>query len=183
MFLCQMLGDLRKSQRLLSRKMGGSHHRERARLKTARLYQRVLNQRRDWFFKLAHVLVDTYDVLCFEDLNMKGMQKLWGKKVGDLARSEFMGILEYVALLNGNKIVYVDRFFPSSKMCSDCGYLNQGLKLSDREWICPDCGVVHDRDENAASNICTEGASSVGLDNVRLALASNYCLTPESHGL
>ncbi len=96
----------------------------------SRIYQRVVNKRRDWFFKLAHELTDRYDHLFFEDLAMKGMQALWGRKVGDLARSEFMGILQYVASTKGKVVHLIDRFFPSSKTCSDCGHVYKELNLS-----------------------------------------------------
>jgi transposase len=123
------------------------------------------------FYKLAHELTDRYDHLFFEELGIKGMQALWGRKIGDLARSEFMGILTYAASVKGKVVHLVDRFYPSSKTCAACGHL-QSLKLSDRRWVCDLCGASHDRDHNAAVNILREGASSLGLGDVRLSLGA-----------
>ena len=148
-----------------------------------RIHQTVVNKRRDWFFELAHELTDKFDQLFFEDLNMKGMQALWGRKVGDLARSEFMGILGYVASTKGKVVHLIDRWFPSSKTCFDCGHVYKELNIKEREWACPGCGVIHDRDRNAALNIHREGASSLRLGDVRLSQESNRCLTLESHEL
>ena len=128
----------------------------------------MVNQRRDYFFKLAHELTDKYEYIFIEDLNMKAMQRMWGKKVQDLGHSTFVEILEYVAKKKGSRVVKVDRFYPSSKTCSHCGETNQNLKLSDRIFKC-DCGLKIDRDLNAAINIHRVGASTLGLGNVRPA--------------
>ncbi|MBV7335790.1 transposase [Chloroflexi bacterium TSY] len=167
LFLKQSLDELRQAQRALSRKVQFSTGWRRAKAKVARIHKKIVNQRRDWFFKLAHRLTDQYDYLFFEDLTMKGMQALWGRKISDLAHSEFMGILEYVAQCKGKLVGYVDRFFPSSKTCSACGHLYQNLALSERRWVCASCSVIHDRDQNAALNIQREGASSHRLGDVR----------------
>ena len=169
LYLKQALDDLRAAQRDLSRKVKFSNNWYKARRKVTRIHQKVVNCRRDHFFKLAHDLTDRYDYLHFEDLAMKGMQALWGRKIGDLARSEFMGILDYVAKCKGKVVTYIDRFFPSSKLCSACGHKNTELALSDRRWVCTGCGVIHDRDLNAAVNIAREGASSLNLGAVRPA--------------
>ncbi len=168
----QAMAELKNAQQNLSRKVKHSNGWHKARLNVARIYQRVVNRRRDWFFKLAHELTDRYDYLYFEDLSMKGMQRLWGRKVSDLARSEFMNILNHVANIKGKFVRFVDRFYPSSKTCSDCGEINYRLTLSDRAWTCAGCGSVHDRDDNAAKNILREGASSLGLGDVRPPLAA-----------
>ena len=126
----------------------------------------ISNQRRDWFFKTAHRLCDRFDLISVEDLNIDGMKRLWGRKVSDLAFAEFASILEWVCLKRGVHFVKVDRFYASTKTCSDCGE-KQDLSLSDRMWVCSSCGAVHNRDQNAALNICREGASSLGLGNVR----------------
>lgn len=166
----QAMSELKIAQQNLARKVKFSGGWKKAKMIVTRIHQRVVNKRRDWFFKLAHALTDCYDHLYFEDLSMKGMQALWGRKVTDLARSEFMGILKYVASVKGKTIGLVDRFYPSSKTCFDCGYIHKDLKLSDRRWVCPDCGTIHDRDINAALNIHREGASSRRLGDVRPAL-------------
>ena len=178
----QALDELRQAQRRMSSKVKCSQNWYKAKANVARIYQRVVNRRRDWFFKLAHELTDRYDQLFFEDLAMKGMQAMWGRKVGDIARSEFMGILQYVASTKGKVVHLVNRFYPSSKTCSDCGHV-QALKLSDRRWVCSCCGVIHDRDHNAALNILREGASSLRVGRVRLPLRSSDRLSLESHAL
>ena len=170
LFYRQALAELKDAQRKLSSKVKFSNNWKKAKATVTRLYQTVVNQRRDWFFKLAHELTDRYDWLFFEDLAMKGMQALWGRKVSDLARSEFMGILKHVAAIKGKAIGLIDRFYPSSKTCFDCGYIHKGLELSDRRWACPDCGTIHNRDVNAALNMQREGASSLRLGDVRPAL-------------
>lgn len=170
LYFRQAMAELKLAQQNLARKVKFSNGWKKAKTVVARIYQRVVNRRRDWFFKLAHTLTNEYDVLYFENLNMKGMQAMWGRKVGDLARSEFMGILSYVASTKGKLVHLIDRFYPSSKTCSDCGYVYKELQLSQREWACPGCGVIHDRDHNAALNIHREGTSSLRLGDVRPAL-------------
>jgi putative transposase len=103
---------------------------------------------------------------------MKGMQDLWGSKVGDLARSEFMGILQYVASTKGKIVHLIDRFYPSSKICAACGRVHHELSLSGRRWLCVGCGVIHDRDHNAAVNIHRVGASTLRLRDVRPSLTA-----------
>ena len=169
----QALDALKTAQRAMARKVKGSHNWQKAKANVARLYQTVVNRRRDWFFKLAHALTNQYDYLFFEDLNMKGMQCLWGRKVSDLARSEFMSILGYVASTKNKVVHLIDRFYASSKTCSACGQVHHALKLSERRWVCAGCGAIHDRDHNAAVNIQREGASSLGLEVVRPALQAN----------
>jgi len=170
LFYRQAMTELKIAQQNLARKVKFSGGWKKAKSVVTRLYQRVVNKRRDWFFKLAHDLTDRYDHLYFEDLSMKGMQALWGRKIGDLARSEFMSILNYVASLKGKAVGLIDRFYPSSKTCFDCGYIHKDLELSDRRWACPGCGCIHDRDINAALNIQREGASSHRLGDVRPTL-------------
>lgn len=170
LFYRQALAELKAAQRKMASKVKFSNNWKKAKANVTRLYQTVVNQRRDWFFKLAHELTDRYDHLYFEDLAMKGMQALWGRKISDLARSEFMGILKHVASGKDKTIGLIDRFYPSSKTCFDCGYIHKDLELSDRRWVCPDCGTIHDRDINAALNIQREGASSHRLGDIRPAL-------------
>ena len=166
----QAMADLKIAQQNLARKVKFSGGWKKAKTVVTRIYQRVVNKRRDWFFKLAHELTDRYDHLYFEDLSLKGMQALWGRKIGDLSRSQFMEIVKHVANGKGKTIGLIGRFYPSSKTCFDCGYVHKDLKLSDRRWVCPDCGTIHDRDHNAALNIQREGASSHRLGDVRPAL-------------
>lgn len=106
-------------------------------------------------------------MLCFETLNLKGMQRLWGRKIGDLAFREFLEILEWVALKKGKQVVYIDPWYPSSKTCSCCGHVLESLDLSIRPWRCPSCLSVNDRDENASLNIKRVGSSTLGVGDIR----------------
>ncbi|MUL39216.1 RNA-guided endonuclease InsQ/TnpB family protein [Gloeocapsopsis dulcis] len=166
-FLKQSLNAIQKASRQHSKKLKGSSNREQARKNLVRRHEDIFNARRDWFWKLAHELTNKFDVLYFETLNLKGMQRLWGRKVSDLALGEFLQILEWVAKKKGKQVVYIDRWYPSSKTCNTCGHILKDLDLEIRQWRCPSCQSVNGRDENAAKNIQAVGASTVGLGNVR----------------
>lgn len=153
------LDDIRKAHRAVSLCQRGSNNRKRALLNLERTYKRVVNRRRDWFFKLANELTEKYSVICLEDLNLDAMKRLWGRKVSDLGFAEFVSILEWCALKNQSQIVRIDRWAPSSKACHICGTINPGLGLKDRFWTCQCCGTHHDRDINAAVNIRNLGFS------------------------
>lgn len=143
-----------KAARELSKKRKGSNNRSRARKKLVRLYKKVTNQRHDFHFKLARKLCLEYDTICIEDLNVKGMQKLWGRKISDLAFSDFVKILKYEASKFRTVVIEVGRYFASSQICHCCGCKNSQVKdLRIRKWKCPKCGAEHDRDRNAAINI------------------------------
>jgi putative transposase len=169
-FLKSSLNTIRKASKQHSQKLKGSANRERVRKHLARQHENISNRRRDWFWNLAHELTNRFDVLCFETLNLKGMQRLWGRKVNDLALGDFLKILEWVAKKKGKHIVYIDRWYPSTKTCSCCGHVLDELDLDIRRWRCPSCHSVQDRDENAAINICAVGASTVQLGDVRQAM-------------
>ena len=169
-FLKQSLNEIKKASRQLSSKKKGSANRERDRLNLARRHEDVVNRRSDWFWKLAHELTDRFDILCFETLNLKGMQRIWGRKINDLAFRDCLQILEWVAKKKGKRVIYIDRWYPSSKTCNCCDHVLESLELSVRVWRCPSCNSVNDRDENAALNICAVGASTVELGDVRRAL-------------
>jgi putative transposase len=169
-FLKQSLNAIKKASRNHSKKRKGSSNRERARLNLVRKHEDVVNRRADWFWKLAHDLTNQFDVLCFETLNLKGMQRLWGRKISDLAFGEFLQILEWVATKKGKQVVFIDRWYPSSKTCSSCGYVLKELALEVRQWRCPSCQSVNGRDENAAINIQRVGASTLKLCDVRQAM-------------
>lgn len=169
-FLKQALNKIKQASRQHSKKLKASNNREKARKNLVRKYEDVSNHRTDWFWKLAHDLTDKFDILCFETLSLKGMQRLWGRKISDLAFGEFLQILEWVAQKKGKAIVFIDRWYPSSKTCSSCGHVLENLDLSVREWRCPSCQSVNGRDENAARNICAVGASTAKLGDVRQVL-------------
>ena len=121
-FLKQSLNKIKQASRHHSRKVKGSANREKARKNLVRKYEDVTHCRSDWFWKLAHELTDKFDILCFETLSLKGMQRLWGRKISDLAFGEFLQILEWVAQKKGKLIVFIARWYPSSKTCSACGH-------------------------------------------------------------
>lgn len=161
-FLKSSLSELKRQGRRLSKKMKGSKNRKKARKILARTHRKISHQREDTHFKLANKLVFQYDTLVFEDLNINGMKKLWGRKVSDYGFSDFLKILEFKCVEQKKQFLKIDRFFPSSKLCSNpsCGTikLKEELKLSDRVYKCDCCGLVIDRDLNAAINILREGA-------------------------
>lgn len=160
LFLLKARKQLRKLSQQLSTKKLGSNNWNKVRIRLARLHSYIANKRRNWFWELSHKLCDTYDVMCFETLNLKGMQRLWGKKISDLAMANFLEILQTVAATKGKSVVFVGQWFASSKLCSNCGYKHSKLQLRDRIWDCPNCNTRHNRDENASINIQREGASS-----------------------
>ena len=158
LFFKQNATKIAKANKVLSRKVKGSNNRKRAKLALARLHKRVANQRKDFHWKVANKLVGEYALICLEDLNIKAMQKRFGRKISDLGFSDFLLKLEYMAQRTGTTIVKVDRFYPSSQLCSKCNYQNKEIKnLRIRKWICPKCGTAHNRDRNASINIEQEG--------------------------
>jgi len=171
-FLKSSLNALKRASRCHSKKLKGSANRERARKELVRKYEDISNRRSDWFWKLAHNLTNSFDVLCFETLNLKGMQRLWGRKISDLAFGEFLAYLEWVAKKKGKQVIYIERWYPSSKTCNSCNHVLESLDLSIREWRCPSCQSVNGRDENAAKNIQAVGASTVRLGDVRRSMTA-----------
>ncbi len=152
--LKQSLDKVKKLQRSLSHKNKGSKNRDKARRKLALAHEQVTNRRNDFLHKVTSYLVNNYDTICLEDLNVKGMVKNHhlAQALEDIAIGTFNTLLEYKAKERGVNILRIGRFEPSSKMCT-CGYINHNLTLAMREWICPKCGSIHDRDLLAANNI------------------------------
>ena len=146
--------QLSKLNRNLSKKKSGSNSRKRAKRELSKLHERIANQRSDFQWKLAHDLCKHYSHIGIEDLNLKGMNRLWGRKISDLSYGDFVTKLLYVSQKYGTSVVKIDRFAASSQLCHCCGYKNNDVKnLTVRTWVCPKCGSVHDRDVNAAINI------------------------------
>ena len=148
-------GNVRYTQILksLSRKVKGSNNWWRAVRELSRLYRKIANQRKDWHWKLATNLCKRFDTIVTETLNLAGMKRLWGRKVSDLAFGAFVEILKFKCFKHKREFRQVGQWTPTTKPCSDCGYHNEKISLSNRQWRCPDCGSHHDRDINAAINI------------------------------
>ena len=150
---------LKKLQRQLSRKQKGSNNRNKARLKLAKLNKKINDSKLNYLHEVTNTLINENQVICIEDLNVKGMAKnhRLAESISEMNFGEFRRILEYKACWYGRVVVKVDRFYPSSKTCNHCGYIKKDLKLSERQWICPVCGELIDRDYNAACNIRDKG--------------------------
>ena len=159
-FLKQSVNELRTLTKALSRKVKGSGNWWRCVRQLARLYRHITNQRLDWHWKLADTLCKRFDTIVLETLNLDGMKRLWGRKVSDLAFYEFVEILKYKCQKHKRHFVQIGKWTATTKPCSDCGYKNQNLSLSDRQWTCPECGSHHDRDVNAAINIKRAGLAA-----------------------
>ena len=158
-FLKHYERSLKLNQQSLSRKTSKSVRYEKQRIKVARIYEKITNSRMDLIHKTTNSLIKQFDTIYLEDLNIKGMMKnhKLSKAISDVCWSKFIDTLEYKSGWNDKSVVHIDRFFPSSKTCSKCGWINNNLTLKDREWTCPKCGEKHDRDFNAATNILNEG--------------------------
>ena len=150
---------LAKLQRRLAKKTKGSARREKARLKVARLHAKIADARRDFLHKLSIRLINENQVIAIESLSVSNMQKnrCLSKSISDAGWSEFVRQLEYKARWYGRELIGIDRWYPSSKRCFDCGYTMSKMPLSVREWVCPECGSIHDRDINAARNVLAAG--------------------------
>jgi len=170
-FLQKSEEKLKRLQQLLSRKIKGSNRRNKARIKVARIHETISNQRNDFLHKLSHRLVGENQAIYAEDLNVKGIMANHhlAKSVSDSGWSEFIRQIKYKSEWNGVYFGQIDRFFPSSKRCHACGWINESLALAEREWLCQGCGQIVMRDFNAAQNILQFGKlNKVGLDKSEL---------------
>jgi putative transposase len=148
-----------KLQRRLSKKQNGSNNKNKCRIKLAKYHEKLNNKKQYYLHEISNKLINENQVICMEDLNVSGMLKNHNlaKSIQELSLHKFKTMLQYKSLWYGRDIVQIDRYYPSSKLCNCCKTKNNNLTLSDREWVCDECGVVHDRDINAAINIRNEG--------------------------
>lgn len=149
--------------RQFSKTKKGGKNRERVRLKLAKIYEKTTNKKQDFAHKLTSKIVDENQIICIEDLDVKGMQKNKGlaRSIQDVSWGEVVRQLEYKSGWRDKTLVKVNQYFPSSKTCGNCGHIHQELKLSDREWKCVKCETIHDRDLNAARNILKQGQNII----------------------
>jgi putative transposase len=153
---------LAKAQKHLSRKKRGSARYEKQRLKVARIHEKIANQRSYFTHNMSSSLIKNFDVIVTEDLNIAGLKKTnLGKSISDAGWSEFIRQLDYKSQWYGKTFVKIDRFYPSSQICSSCGHKDGKKSLDIREWTCSNCGIKHDRDSNAANNILVKGYSDL----------------------
>ena len=154
---------LAREQRKLSKMVKGSANYQKQRRRVALAHEKVRNQRKDWQHKRSRELADKWDIICVEGINYKGMSGSLrlGKATQDNGFGQFRTFLSYKLSEQGKKLVTIDKWFPSSKLCRHCGYINDSLTLSDRVWVCPSCGETILRDENAAINIRNAGVAQI----------------------
>jgi putative transposase len=164
-------GNLARKQEKLARKQKGSKNRERARKLVAKVHERVSNARQDFHHKLSRKIVNTHQVVVVESLNVKGMvrNRRLAQAISDVGWSTFVNFLDYKLKQKGGLLVEIDRWFPSSKTCSNCLYQISEMPLALREWTCPSCGTHHDRDENASKNIRAEGIRQIQTDGTAVS--------------
>ena len=150
---------MKKLQRQLSKKKVGSNNREKQRVRIAKLFERMTNKKDAYIHYVVNELLSSFDTIFMEDLNVQGMLRNHhlAKAIQEVGFFNFKQVLVNKALVNDKQVVFIDRFYPSSKTCSVCGYKKEDLTLNDREWTCPNCGTKHNRDINAAVNILLEG--------------------------
>ena len=158
-FLKKEEKKMNRLQRQLSRKVKGSNNSEKQRIKIAKLFERMANKKDAYIHYVSNELLSSFDTIFMEDLNVQGllMNHKLSKAISEVGFYKFKEILSTKALANDKKVILVDRFYPSSKTCSVCGYKKEDLTLNDRSWVCPQCGTKHNRDINAAVNILLEG--------------------------
>jgi len=172
---------LSRLHRELSRKEKGSKNRTDAKIKLAKFYEKINNRKEYYLHHVVNQLLSESQTIVIEDLNVSGMLKnhKLARSIQELSLNRFKTILEYKAGWYGRDVIKVSRWFPSSQLCSCCGYQNRELTLKDRTWKCPECDVVHDRDINAAINIKNEGYKiKIGLSSPKLTLQESKTVVP-----
>jgi len=185
---------LAKAQQHLSHKIKGSNMFEKQKRKIALIHEKIVNTRQDVLHKVSNEIVKNYDVICLEDLNIKGMIKnrRLSKHIADASWGIFVRFVEYKADWNDKIVIKINRFYPSSKTCNICGYINQDLKLFMREWICPNCNSKLNRDYNASLNIVKEGLKIInsagtvenkGGEKNKTSLGKHISMKPETQSI
>ena len=172
---------LSRLQRQMSKKVKDSNNRNKARIRLAKFNNKINNQKEYYLHSVVNQILSENQTIVMEDLNVSGMLKNHhlAKSIQELSLNRFKTILKYKSEWYERELIFVDRFFPSSKLCGKCGYKNEQLTLKDREWICPECGSVHDRDLNAANNIKSEGYKiKIGLSSPELTLQESKTISP-----
>ena len=151
--------QIKKLQRQLSKKVKGSNNMKKAQIRIAKLFERITNKKNAYIHYVVNELLTYFDTIFMEDLNVQGMLRNHhlAKAIQEVGFYKLKETLVNKALINDKQVVFIDRFYPSSKTCSVCGYKKRDLRLIDREWVCPKCGTKHNRDINAAVNILLEG--------------------------
>lgn len=170
MFFKQNKKIINKLNRDLSSKKKLSNNRVKARVKLAKVHEDIANKRDNFHWQLANTLIKQYDMIFLETLDMRNMKSRFGRKVSDLGFYSFVQKLQYVADKHNKRVVKINKWFPSSKTCSCCGYVNKELQLRDRRWVCKVCNIEHDRDFNAAVNILAEGSRVVGTSTIKTSI-------------
>ena len=156
---------LKKLNKQLSKKQKGSNNRNKLKIKLTKVHEKIRNQRLNYLHQITSKIVNENQIICIEDLNVNGMMQnhKLAKSIQELSLFEFRRQLEYKCRWYGRQLIIIDRFYPSSKTCHNCGYIYKGLRLSEREWVCPHCKSLIDRDYNAAQNILDEGLKQMNL--------------------
>lgn len=185
------LNKLKFEQRQLSKKVKGSSSRNKRKQKLAIVHEKITNVRKDYLHKVSTEIVKNHDIISVEDLAVKNIMKnhKLAQAMSDVSLGSFYSMLEYKCDWNDKQFVKIDRFFPSSKMCSKCGWINQDLTLKDREWTCTSCGEKHDRDFNASKNILKQGLKILSGSGIESdikqkqveALSLDESMKPETH--
>jgi putative transposase len=185
------LKKLKYEQRQLSKKVKGSSSRDKQRKNLVIIHEKITNVRKDYLHKVSTEIIKNHDVICIEDLVVKNIMKnhKLAQAMSDVSLGTFYSMLEYKSVWNDKTIIKIDRFFPSSKMCSNCGWINQDLTLNIREWTCPSCGENHDRDFNASKNILKQGLKILSGSGIESdikqkqveALLLGESMKPETH--
>jgi len=185
------LKKLKYNQRQLSKKVKGSSSRNKQKQKLAIVHEKITNVRKDYLHKVSTEIVKNHDIISVEDLAVKNIMKnhKLAQVMSDVSLGTFYSMLEYKCEWNDKQFVKIDRFFPSSKMCSNCGWINQDLTLNIREWTCPSCDEKHDRDFNASKNILKQGLKILSGSGIESdikqkqveALSLGESMKPETH--